>query len=112
MLPRQKSYPVIGIITVSPITDIEFIENAFKRHIGPTHSKITGFVLQPHSFTVLPELYASGYGIPVYFIRDTSPVYLTAIDELHIFCRSMDDVPPIVDACDEAKKYVEIHIIP
>jgi hypothetical protein len=105
-LTRVKPYPVIGIITVSPITDIAFIEDSFnKRHIA-------AFILQPHTFTVLPELYASGYNIPVYFIPDTSPVYLNAIDELHIFCRSSDETPLIMDACDEAHKRVEIHIIP
>lgn len=105
MPPVRKPYPVIGIISVSPITDIEFIEDAFRNRAA------SAFILQPHSYTVLPELYASAYAIPVYFIRDTSPVYLTAIDELHIFCRSIDEAPPIMDVCDAAKKYVEIHII-
>lgn len=106
MSRQRKLHPVIGIISVSPITDIAFVEDAFC-----TRSVAT-FILQPHGFTVLPELYAAGYNIPVYFIRDTSSIYLTAIDELHIFCRSMDQLPPIVDACDAANVYVEIHIIP
>ena len=104
-LTRRKSYPVIGIISVSPITDIEFIEDVFRNR------PVSAFILQPHSFTVLPELYASAYNIPVYFIPDTSLVYLTAIDELHIFCRSIDELPPIMDVCDDASKRVEIHII-
>lgn len=105
-LSRQKPYPVIGIITVSPITDIAFIEDSF------TMRQIAAFILQPYESTVLVELYASGYNIPVYFIPDTSPCYLTAIDELHIFCRSSDEPPLIMDAFDVANKYVEIHIIP
>ena len=106
MTTRRRIHPVIGIISVSPITDIEFLEVSFRDR------SISAFILQPHGFTVLPELYAAGSNIPVYFIRDTSPVYLTAIDELHVFCRSMDDVPTIVEQCDDAKKHVEIHIIP
>ncbi len=106
MLPRRRPYPVIGIIAVSPITDIEFIEDAFNGRA------IASFILEPRSFTVLPELYASGSNIPVYFIRHTSPIYLTAIDELHVFCRSMDETPPILDTCDAADIYTEIHIIP
>lgn len=106
MSSLHRTCPIIGIITVSPITDIEFLENAYDRR------DISSFILEPHSFTVLPELYASGRNIPVYFIRNTSPIYLTAIDELHIFCRSMDETPAILEACDDANKRVEIHIIP
>jgi hypothetical protein len=102
----SRKYPVIGIITVSPITDIAFIETAFiDRTIG-------AMILDPNSYNVFPELYASAYKIPVYFIRSASPIYLTAVDEVHIFCRSIDDVPTIMDECDAAHVHVELHMIP
>lgn len=106
MPPRRKPYPVIGIISVSPITDVQYIEDSFD------DVPIGAFILQPNGFNVLPELYATSRRIPVYFIRETSPVYLTAIDELHIFCRSTDETPLVAEYASDVNLHVEIHIIP